>query len=184
MSGHLLELVEDEHHAAAAVGRELRRQLEQALERLVQVLGATRRAERERRRSVERVDRHDRDDAEAGEDPKAVPRPDERRGDVVVDRPREPRGELLLRRGLHQVDLGDQDVLGHQLLRDPPQERGLAVAARGDERDVLAVLEVAAELAHLVLAVGERLVEREVAEREGVRHGRSVTQVRVVVYAT
>ena len=167
---HLLELVEDERDAAAALGRELRRQLEQPLERRVHVLARVARREAEPERAGVRLDRQHRADAQSAEDlGGAVAHPVERRRHLLVQRLRELRRELLLRRRPHQVDLGDEHLVpADELLRGPPDERRLAVAARREDDDVLAVADVRLELPQLRLAVGEALVEGEVAEVERV----------------
>src|SRR5262249_4674453 len=80
----------------------------------------------------------------------------------------------LLGRSRHQVDLGDEDLVLDDVLDHAPDERRLAVAARREHDDVLAVEDVARELADLVLAIRERLVQGESSVAEGV-HGPSVT---------
>src|SRR5581483_12184035 len=64
----LLELVEDDHDAALALGRELAEQLEQALDRVVDVAAAPARMEGEPQRAVARVDLDRRPDAEPAEE--------------------------------------------------------------------------------------------------------------------
>ena len=65
--------------------------------------------------------------------------------------------------------MGDEDPPAMELLLDAPDERGLPVAARREDDDVLAVSRVGDELRDLLRPVGERVVEREraVAERIG-----------------
>ena len=92
----------------------------------------------------------------------------QRRGDVVVDRARELLGQLGRRRRRHQVDAGDEHLLAHAAPAPRANERGLAVAPRGEDHHVLPVADVGAQLGDLRLAVGERLVERERAEPERV----------------
>ena len=58
-----------------------------------------------------------------------------------------------------------------QLLRRPPHQRGLAVAPRREDHDVLPVADVGAQLGDLGLAVREGLVEGERAELEGIDVG-------------
>jgi len=67
-----------------------------------------------------------------------------------------------------QVEVAEQRLLTHRLLGRAQDEGGLSVAAGRVDEDVLAVEHVRDELAQLGLAVGERLVERQVAEGEGV----------------
>ncbi len=167
---HLLELVEDERDAAAPFRRELRRQLEQPLQRRVHVLPRMARREAEAERAGVRLDRQHRADAQTAEDlGSAVAHPVERRRHLLVQRLCELRRELLLRRRPHQVDLRDEHLVPtDELLRGPPDEGRLAVAARREDDDVLAVADVRLELAQLRLAVGEALVEGEVAEVERV----------------
>ena len=65
-------------------------------------------------------------------------------------------------------------VAGGCLVHRPEGERGLPVAARGEEHDILAAPEVCAELRQLTLAVDERLVlcqqRRPVAPPGGLVH--------------
>ena len=49
-----------------------------------------------------------------------------------------------------------------------PDQRGLSVAARGEDHDVLAVADVGDQLGELAVAVGERLIERQRAEAKRV----------------
>ena len=143
-------------------------QLEQPLDRGVQVVAALGDREAERHVAGLGLDRDRRAHAQVGEDPQALLGAQQRRGDVVVDRARELLGELGRRRRRHQVDAGHEHLLAHQLVRCAPHERGLAVAARREDDDVLAVADVGLELGDLLLAVGERVVERERAEAEGI----------------
>jgi hypothetical protein len=104
----LLELVEDERNLASALGSELARQLEKPLDGRVEVLRLPPRVEGEAELARVRVDRHDRRDPQPREDAQALASPEERRGEVVVDRLR----ELLraVRRGV-VMRLRDEDVL-------------------------------------------------------------------------
>jgi hypothetical protein len=76
--GHLLELVEDHDHLALALRGELRRQLEQPLERRVDVLAAVARRKREARLARRRVDGDGRVDAQRREDAQPLLRVEER----------------------------------------------------------------------------------------------------------
>ncbi len=154
---------------APALGGELAGQLEQALEGRVDVLRLPAGVESEAELAGLRVDGDDGRDPEPGEHAQELLRAEEDRGDVVVDRLGELLRELLLRRRGHQVDVRDEHALRDRLLRDAPDERRLAVAPRGEDDDVLSVQDVGEELRDLGLAVGERVVERERAEAEGVR---------------
>ncbi len=89
---------------------------------------------------------------------------------------RASRRELLLaHRGLHQVDPSDENVvLADQFLRDPPEQRGLAVAAGREDDDVLAVENVRLQFCDFLGPVGERVVQGEIAVAERVREGRRV----------
>ena len=171
---HLLELVEDERDAAPALRGELRRELEQPLERRVHVLLRVARREAEAERAGVRVDGHHRPHAQAAEDvDRALADALERRRQLLVERLRELRGELLFRRRAHEVDLRDENlVTAHELLRRAPDQRGLPVATRREDDDVLTVEDVGLELPKLVVAVGEALVEGEIAEVEGIRRSR------------
>ena len=164
---HFLKLVEHERDRAPAFGGQLGRQLEDPLQRRVDILGGVTGGEAERHRAVVGIERHHRSDPESPEElRRTVARPQERAGDVLVDRRGQLRGELLLRRGLHQIHLRDQDALPRQLLRRPEDERRLAVPARGEDDDVEPVADVRLELTQLVVPVGERRVEGEIAEVE------------------
>jgi hypothetical protein len=113
----LLELVEDDHDAAPPLRRELAEQLEQPLDRVVDVLLPPTGLEAEAQAAVGRIDIHDRDDPKPAEE---VRRPLERladgRGDVCVNRLRERGCEALLRRRLHQVAVADERLLLQSLL--------------------------------------------------------------------
>ena len=169
----LLELVEDERDLPPALRGELARQLEEPLERCVEILWLAARIEAEAELARGRVDGHDRGDPQAREDAQPLPRAEERRGEVVVDRLGELLGEALRGRRRHEVDVGDEHVLGDRLLRDAPHERRLAVAPRSEDDDVLAVQDVGQELLDLGLAIGEGLVEGERAVAERVRRHRT-----------
>ena len=166
----LLELVEDERHPPVALGGELGRAARAAAR-------ASRRCPRAGARAPKLKPnepssgltvtvgwiRSPRNGASAASRRARSPRRRSRRssGELL--------GQLLLGRGGHQVDLGDQHSLRAELLDRPPDQRRLAVAAGGEDDDVLAVAGVGDELGDLVLAVRERLVERQRAEAEGVR---------------
>ena len=71
----------------------------------------------------------------------------------------------------------DQHAPAHEVLRDAPHQRRLAIAARREHDDVLAVADVGPQLGDLLLAIGEGIVERQraVAKGIGVRvHGNTV----------
>ena len=165
----LLELVEDDHHAPLALGGQLAEQLEQPLDRVVDVGPAAADLEAEAQRAVARVDLDRRPDAQAAEElGRTLERLTDRRGDVRVDRLRQRRRQALLRRRLHQVAVADQRLATHRLLCSAQHQRRLAVPAWGVDEHVLPVAHVGDELAELVLPVGERFVEGEVAEGEGI----------------
>ena len=66
----------------------------------------------------------------------------------------------------------------HEVLRDAPHQRRLAIAARREDDDVLAVADVGPQLGDLLLAIGEGIVERQRAVAKGIRvrvHGNTVT---------
>ena len=156
---HLLELVEDERDASVPLRREARRQLDEGLDRRVDVGDVVACAEREAEARVVRVDRDRRLDAQAAKEREpAFARADQRRRDVLVDRLGETRCQPLLRRGRHQVDVGDEDAPAQQLLDRTEHERRLPVPPRAEDHDVLAVAHVRDELRKLALAVGESLV--------------------------
>ena len=163
----LLELVEVEDDALALLRRDRARQLEEVLERVVDVGLGARSREAEARRAVQ-VHGDRRRDSQRREDPQSLARLEERGRDVVVDRLGELARELLLRRRRHEVDLDDENPLPDQLAERRPDGRRLPVAARRDDRDVLAVADVRLELGELGLAVGEGLVGDEIAVVEGV----------------
>ena len=179
----LLELVEDQRHAAPALGAELARQRQQVLERRAQVLGAIARVEAEGQLAGVGVDVDGRLDAQRPEDPQAVERLLLLGGDVLVDRARELLGQLGHRRRRHEIDGGDEHLAAHELLGHPPHQRRLAVAPRGEDDHVLAVGDVGPELGDLALAIGEGLVERQRAEAERVGYGRhAYSVVRIDLY--
>ena len=156
---------------SATVGsllRELARQRGQALERRLDVGRRAPGLEAERNGGVLGVDRHRRGDPEPAEHrERLLARAERRRRDALVDRLRELLRELLRGRR-HQVDLRGQHALASEVGDGPEHERGLAVAARCEDHDVLPVADVRLQLAQLPLAVGERLVEGERAVAEGV----------------
>ena len=69
---------------------------------------------------------------------------------------------------LHQVAVGDEDVVPQRLLHRAEDERRLAEPPRREQDDVLAVAQVGGELVALALAVDEGVVERQGPERERV----------------
>ena len=165
----LLELVEDDHHAPLALGGQLAEQLEQPLDRVVDVGPAATDLEAEAQRAVARVDLDRRPDAQAAEElGRTLERLTDGRGDVGVDRLRQRRRQALLRRRHHQVAVADQHLPTHRLLCSAQHQRRLAVPAWGVDEHVLPVAHVGDELAELVLPVGEGFVEGEVAEGEGI----------------
>ena len=116
----LLELVEDDHDAPLALGRELAEQLEQALDRVVDVRRPPACLEGEAERPVVGVDLHRRPDPQAAEEiGSALDHLPDRRVDVRVDRLRESGCESLLRRRPHQVAVADEH---------PARARALCVA--------------------------------------------------------
>ena len=174
----LLELVEDQRDRPLALGGDLPGQLQQALERRIDVGPRVAGGEREAERAVGGVDRDRRRDPQPAEEGRsAITGPLEARQQVAVDRARELLRELLLRRRRHQVDGCDQDALGEEVLLRAPDERRLPIAPGGEDHDVLAVADVLLELAQLGVAIGERLVERQcaVAKRVGLGRGRHYT---------
>src|SRR5581483_10271135 len=157
-------------HALPARCRELRRQLEESLERGVDVRTLVAGAKGEAQVSRLRVDGHHRRDPQAGDDVRhALADSEERFRDLVVDRFCERSCQLLLRRGQHEVHLGHEDLApSDETLRCAPDERRLAVSARREDDDVLAVSHVGRQLCELPLAIGEPGVQGDVAEVEGV----------------
>ena len=106
--------------------------------------------------------------AQVREDLQALLRVPEASGQLLVDRLRQLRRELVLGRRAHQVHLRDEHAVLDELLGHPPHQRGLAVPARREDHHVLAVAGVGYEAVDLVLAIREGLVEGERAELEGV----------------
>src|SRR5581483_9245505 len=183
----LLELVEDEGHTPSALCGELGRELEQSLERGIDVRRRETGAEPEPNTTVLGVDRDGRTDSQSPEDVgRALARPHQRRRDLVVDRLGQPRREQLLRRGPHQVDLRDERLAaGDELAARPPHEGALAVPTWGEHHDVLAVPNVGGQLTELELSVREHLVERQIAEIEGIfSHRRIIRILASRMYAT
>ena len=88
----LLELVEDERDLPPALGRELAGQLKSRSSVTSRSCGC-RPASKLNPSLPCRIDRDDRRDPQAREDPQALARAEERRGEVVVDRLRELLGE-------------------------------------------------------------------------------------------
>src|SRR5204863_305974 len=102
---------------APARGPELGRQLEQVLKGRVDVLAPAGAREAEAERAVDGADGHGRLDSEpAKRRERRLAGALQHRGDVLEDRAGEPLGQLLLARRGHQVDLGDEDAAGRQLL--------------------------------------------------------------------
>ena len=166
---HLLELVEDQRGPLLALRTDLAGELEQLLDRVVDsgCAGAAG-LEAEAQARVVGVDLDRRLDAKAAEERgRLLERLTDRRDEVVVDGLREGAREALLRRGLHQVAVGDEHALRKRLLGGPEHERGLAVSPGGEHQHVLAVPDVDRELFQLVLAVGKGLVECERAKVNG-----------------
>jgi hypothetical protein len=85
-----------------------------------------------------------------------------------VDRLRELRRELILRRRAHQVHLRHQHVVLDELLGHPPDQGGLAIPTRREDHNVLPVAGIGHEAADLGCAIRERLVQGERAELEGI----------------
>ena len=97
--------------------------------------------------AVARVDLDRRADAQAAEELGGLlERVADGRRDVRVDGLGERGREALLRRGLHEVDVADEELLGDRRLGRLQDERRLAVAARRIDEDVLAVAHVCEEL--------------------------------------
>ena len=165
----LLELVENEHGTALALGRDPAGEREQALDRVVDGCTLSATLEDEAEAPVDRVDFHDRRDAKAAEE---AGRPLHRLPgcglEIAVDRLRERRGEALLGRRPHQVAVADEDPLPDRALRGTEDEGRLAVPPRRVDEDVLSVLHVPDELADLEIPVGERAIQRKCAEGERV----------------
>ncbi len=165
---HLLKLVQHQRHAPVAIGGDAPEHDEQLLERRVDVLLGGARVEAERHRAVVGVDGDRGGQAQAREHLQALLRVPQPGGQLLVDRLRELRSQQVLRGGAHQVHLGDQDALPHELLRHPPEQRRLAVPARGEDDHVLAVAGIGDERVDLDLSVRERRVQRQGPESEGV----------------
>src|SRR5436189_6062598 len=85
-----------------------------------------------------------------------------------MNRLRELPGEFLLRGCRHQIDLDRQDPFADQVTESRSDERGLAVAARRDDSNVLAVADIRLELSEFVGAVGEGFVRDEIPVGEGI----------------
>ena len=165
----LLELVEDEHDAPPALRRDLRRELEQPLDRRVDVRRPADRLEREPDAAVAGVELDRRPHAEAADDrARPLEQALDGREEVVDDRLRETRSEPHLRRRPHQVAVRDEHLVGEHLLHRAEDERRLPVAAGREHDDVLPVAHVRRQRRDLRVPVRERVVLRERAERERV----------------
>jgi hypothetical protein len=165
----LLELVEHDRDAALPLRRDPRGQLEQLLDRVVDVGLPPRRLEHEAERPFV-VDLDRRPHAQRAEEARGAIDGDAGRGvELRRDRLCERRREPLLRRRLHQVAVAHEHVGLDRFLRRAENERRLAVAAWRVQDDVLPVHHVARQLAHLVLAIREGGVERERSEDERIR---------------
>ena len=169
----LLELVENEHGTALALGSDPAGKRKQAFDRVVDGCTLPTTLEDETKAPVDRIDLHDRRDAKAAEE---AGRPLHRLPgcglEVAVDRLRERRGKALLGRCPHQVAVADEDPLPDRALRGTKNEGRLAVPPRRVDEDVLSVLHVPDELADLEVPIGERAIQRKCAEGErvGMRH--------------
>ncbi len=136
----LLELVEDHHDAPLPFLADTTHELEQRLDRVVDVRAAPGGAEAEAQRAVLRVHLHRRNDAEAAEELRSTFVGAARGGvEVAVDRACERGGQPLLARHLEQVDVADERAFALGPPRRPQYERRLAVAARCVDEHVLAV---------------------------------------------
>ena len=118
----LLELVEHERDLPLALRAELARELEEPLERRVDVLRVPTGVEAEAEPAGRGVDGDDGCDPETREHPQPLARAEERGGNVLVDRLRQLLGELLLRRCRHEVGVRDEHALCDRLLRGAPDE--------------------------------------------------------------
>ena len=142
----LLELVEHEHDATVALGGDLGGQLEQPLDRRVDVRASSDRLERESDTAVLGIELDRRPDPQPAHDgPGPLEEPLHGREEVVDDRLGERCGQPHLRRRAHQVAVRDEDVVGEDVLRGAEHERGLAVASRREHDDVLPVAHVGGE---------------------------------------
>ena len=124
----LLELVEDEHDTPVALRRDLGRELQQSLDRRVDVRRAADRLEREPDAAVTGVELDRRPHAEAADDgARALEEALHGGEEVVDDRLRETGGEPHLRRRPHQVAVRDEHLVGGA----PPASReGRATSSR------------------------------------------------------
>jgi hypothetical protein len=156
----LLELVDDEGDTAAPGAAELGGKLQQPFQGGIDLGGPLGDAEAEGEAAIVGIDVDRRLNLQATKRRKRLlSNPLQRRGDLLVDRPRQGRGEALLGRGGHQVDLGDQHPLPRQGIGGAPDQGGLAAAARGEDDDVLAVADVTGQLGKLAFSIGEGIVE-------------------------
>ena len=165
---HLLELVEHQHDATAAVGRDTAKCGEQLFERGIEVLRGCASIEAEGDGAVIGIDGDSWCQAQVREDLQTLLGVPQASCQLLVDRLRELRRELVLGRRAHQVHLRDEHVVLDELLGHPPNQRGLAIPARCEDHDVLPVAGVGYEAGHLGLAIRERVVKGEGAEPERV----------------
>jgi hypothetical protein len=165
---HLLKLVQNQHHAPVAIGGDPTEHREELLERRIDVLVSGAGIETERHGAVIRIDGDRGREAQAGEDLQSLLRIPQTCGQILVDGPRQFGGELVLGRRPHQVNLSDEDVFPDQLLGHAPHERGLAVAPRGEDDDILSIARVSHQARNLRLAIGECVVQSQGSEPEGI----------------
>ena len=175
-----LELVEDHHDAALPLFGDPAEQLEQRLDRVVDVGSPARRPEAEAERAILRVDLHRRHDAQPAKELRCAFVGSTRRGvEVTVDRARKRRRESLLARDLEQIDIPHQGAFACGAARRAQYQRRLAVAPGRVDEHVLAVLQLGGKLAQLGLAVGEGRAECECAEAE--RVGLALSQASIIL---
>ena len=96
--------------------------------------------------------------------------------DVLMDRSGERGGQALLRRGPHEVAVGDEHLVAGSLLGRAENQGRLPVAPRRVDEDVLPVPHVGDQLPQLVLTIGKSPVERERAEGERVRMAHNIME--------
>ena len=166
---HLLELVEHEHCPSLSLRPELAGQLQQPVDRVVDVLPTSARGEGEADVALERVDLDRRlHPQRADERRRSLDQLAGRGGEIVEDRLRERGRKALLRRRSHQVAVRDENLLALGILDRAEGERRLPEPSGRQDDDVLPAPEVGDELRELALPVDERVVESEGAEGEGV----------------